>query len=303
MSISNTNELARQGTPLVSIGLPTRNRAHLLPIALESLLNQTYRNIEYIVSDNASSDNTEHVCRKFVARDPRIQYIRQKTNIGGNPNHEFVLRESRGKYFMWASDDDSWDSRFVETLVDALEQNPDYGVAMSHYYQKYINGIDNKQTIETHYFNNCSHQDLFRFYLRGKKSSIFFFGLYRTDFLKRILKRHFRVTAHGPHLFLREVALSTRMYSVEKILHTRLQDRRSRLERHPDHPHTLAEYSPLAVTHQLFVTLTWLLSSPVIPLSRKHLIFKPWLRRVWIKKKKIILELCRFVWYKFRNIF
>src|SRR3989338_8821533 len=109
--------------PLVSIGLPTRNRAHLLKEALESLLGQTYRNIEYIVSDNASTDGTAELLHDYAARDPRIRYIRQDTDINGMENHEFVLRKAQGEYFMWASDDDWWHPRFVETLVDVLEKN------------------------------------------------------------------------------------------------------------------------------------------------------------------------------------
>ncbi|OHA20656.1 MAG: hypothetical protein A2836_02240 [Candidatus Taylorbacteria bacterium RIFCSPHIGHO2_01_FULL_45_63] len=289
------DKLVGQDTILVSVGLPTRNRAHLLPIALNSLLNQTYRNIEFIVSDNASDDETEKIMLEYVTRDPRVQYTRQAQNIGGNPNHEYVLDKARGVYFMWASDDDSWDPLFVETLVDVLEKNHDYGVAMSHYYQQAIHGGEDKMTVRTHYFTNASYQDLFWHYLRNGKSPIFFFGLYRTDALKRILKRHFKVTARGPHLFLCEVALSMKMYSVEKILHTRLQDMRSNLERHPDHPHTKAEYRPLAGTNFLFTTLLWLLTSTVIPLRRKYSMVKLWSRRVWLKKRKIISE--------FRNYF
>lgn len=288
--------------PLVSIGLPTRNRAHLLSQSLGSLLAQTYPNIEFILSDNASTDNTEQVIQSLAKRDRRIRFVRQKVNIGGNANHEFVLREAKGAYFMWASDDDSWDPHFVETLVRVLEHNSAYGVAMSHYFQNEINGVDNKVIVKTHYLTHSTHVDLLRYHLQGKKSPIFYFGLYRTDFLKKILKRHFPVTAQGPLLFLCEVALSTRMYSVPEILHTRFQDMRPRLERHPDHPYALAEQRSLAMTHYMIASLWWLLTSPSIPFRRKRLIFRPWFERLWFKKKKIARELLRFVKVTFSQV-
>src|SRR5262245_14062805 len=98
--------VTRQSQPLVSIGLPTYNRASMLPRAIESVLAQTHANIELVLSDNASTDETETICREAQARDPRINYIRQAVNIGLIANFKFVLREARGAFFMWLSDDD-----------------------------------------------------------------------------------------------------------------------------------------------------------------------------------------------------
>lgn len=281
--------------PLVSVGLPTRNRAHLLPTALRSLLNQTYRNMEFIVSDNASTDETEHVVLSLKEKDPRIRYIKQRENIGSIKNHEFVLKQSGGAYFMWASDDDSWDPRFVEKLVAVLEAHPDYGVAMSHYYQRLVTQKGEQISLREHYFTDKTYQKIYAMYLhqRGHLSPIFFFGLYRTLLLKSIVRRGLPISSQGPMVFLCEVALATRCYSVPEPLHTRLQNARSRIERHPDHPFALAERKPFALTHYLLFIFYWLLTSPVIPLSRKWLIVRPWISRVWIKKRKIGLEFTR----------
>lgn len=283
--------------PLVSIGLPTWNRAHLLPGALESLLNQTYRNIEYIISDNASTDDTEKLLRAYAAKDPRIRSIRQPVNIDGISNRDFVLVPARGKYFMWASDDDWWDPRFVETLVGVLERNPEYGVAMSCFYERLVHAGANEgqTTLYKHHFTNLSHQELYWLYLRGRKTIIFFFGLYRTELLKKIFKRGSPVSFQGTHIILAEVALATRSYSVPEPLHMRLQDMRSHDERHPGHPNTVAEQKPLAIAYYMWLMLWRLCTSSAVPFWRKRLIFGPWLRRLWMYKRKIILGFIRWL--------
>lgn len=265
----------------------------MLSDALESLLNQTYPNIEYIISDNASTDDTERVMREFVKKDGRLQYIRQKENIGAIANHEYVLREARGKYFMWASDDDWWDPRFVETLAKVLEKNPEYGVAMSHYSEKrlYPDGrIDTR--VRTHFLTGCSYQETFYFHFRHGKTPIFTFGLWRTDFLKRLHTRPTAITFQGTLPMLAEAALGTRFYSVEQPLHTRLQDMRSRLERHPaSHPFSYQEFVAAFPFTRYFLVMFWrLATSPVIPFKRKKLFLRPWAQRLWLKKRKIAKE-------------
>ena len=102
---------------IVSIGLPVYNGEKFLSQALNSLLSQTHKNFELIISDNASLDSTQRICEELVKKDKRISYIRQKENIGVNENFKFVLQQAKGKYFMWASDDDVWDSQFIEECI------------------------------------------------------------------------------------------------------------------------------------------------------------------------------------------
>lgn len=109
---------------LVSIGLPVYNGQNFLRLAAESLLNQTYRNIELIISDNASADATEQICRELAASDSRVRYVRQPQNVGAIPNHNATFHLARGEYFMWASHDDIWLPTFVEKCVALLEANP-----------------------------------------------------------------------------------------------------------------------------------------------------------------------------------
>lgn len=101
--------------PLVSIGLPTYNRPELLMRALDSLLSQTHKNLEIIISDNASPDiRVEEVAKSYCNKDKRVQYIKRNENIGAIRNFWSVLSFCSGEYFMWAADDDEWENDFIE---------------------------------------------------------------------------------------------------------------------------------------------------------------------------------------------
>jgi len=112
--------------PLVSVGIPTYNRPDGLQRTLKCISGQTYKNLEIIVSDNCSpGPETDTVARRFSDKDTRIQYYRQDVNKGAAFNFQFVLDKATGKYFMWAADDDEWDTIFISKCVDVLESNPD----------------------------------------------------------------------------------------------------------------------------------------------------------------------------------
>jgi glycosyltransferase involved in cell wall biosynthesis len=112
-------------TPRVSIGLPVFNGERFLAAAIESVLKQTYQDLELILSDNASSDVTADICREFAARDGRVRYFRQDHNVGAGPNHNTCAEQARGEYFRWASDDDLMEPDYLTKCVAALEANPD----------------------------------------------------------------------------------------------------------------------------------------------------------------------------------
>lgn len=110
--------------PLVTIGVPAYNEGAYIREALESLLKQTYQNLEIIVADNGSTDDTAAMCQEFVAKDPRVVHIRHPRNIGQNANFNHLPRIASGTYFAWASAHDFMDIDFVEKCVASLEADP-----------------------------------------------------------------------------------------------------------------------------------------------------------------------------------
>lgn len=110
--------------PLVSLGLPVYNGANYLAEALESLLLQTYRNWEIILSDNGSTDATEGICRSFAARDARIQYHREPVNRGATWNFNRVVDLAQGPLFRWAAHDDVCAPELLERCVEAMAAHP-----------------------------------------------------------------------------------------------------------------------------------------------------------------------------------
>ena len=113
--------------PLITIAIPTYNRAELfLQDAIHAALQQTYFNIEIIISDNCSTDNTESVVKLFP--DPRIRYFRQKENIGANNNFNFCLQQAKGDYFLLFLDDDQIDPDFLETCMNAVKGGKEVGI-------------------------------------------------------------------------------------------------------------------------------------------------------------------------------
>ncbi len=108
--------------PLISVGVPTYNRPDGLRRTLSCLSAQTYPRLEILVSDNCSpGTETAKVVSEMAERDPRIRYIHQSTQLGIVENFRFVLRETRGDYFMWAADDDEWRPTFIERCFNALQ--------------------------------------------------------------------------------------------------------------------------------------------------------------------------------------
>ena len=120
----------------VSIGIPVYNGEKYLAAALESLLAQSFREFEIIISDNASSDHTAEICQAYERKDPRVRYFRSDRNLGAAWNHNRVIELSAAPLFKWAACDDLHEPLFLERCVDALHK--DSGVVLSHTYLRMI---------------------------------------------------------------------------------------------------------------------------------------------------------------------
>ena len=92
--------------PLVAIGVPVYNGERFLEATLDCLLAQTYRNIEIIVSDNASTDGTAAICKRYAQLDPCVKHARTEINVGANGNIRRLAGMFRGEYFKLSNADD-----------------------------------------------------------------------------------------------------------------------------------------------------------------------------------------------------
>lgn len=100
------------------------NGAATLERALRSLRAQTYDDYELIISDDHSADDSLVICRRVTDGDQHVRFIHPERNLGNDPNMRFALSHAKGKYFVWACQDDYWEPEFLECLVNVLEQSP-----------------------------------------------------------------------------------------------------------------------------------------------------------------------------------
>lgn len=107
--------------PRVSVGLPVFNGERFLERAIASALDQSYEDFELIIGDNASTDGTEEICRRFARDDPRVRYHRHAENIGLAGNFNFVFEVARGELFRWIAHDDVSEPRLLERCVAAMD--------------------------------------------------------------------------------------------------------------------------------------------------------------------------------------
>jgi glycosyltransferase involved in cell wall biosynthesis len=123
-SLHRPNGMMVNADTLVSIGLPVRNAGERVADVVESVLAQDHGNVELVISDNGSTDNTEEVCRSLAARDGRIAYHRQPRNIGLFNNFLHTIELAKGTYFRWIGDDDRLAPTFVSRCLREFAEDP-----------------------------------------------------------------------------------------------------------------------------------------------------------------------------------
>ena len=108
-------------TPKISIGIPVYNGEKFIHKCIESVLQQTNRNFEIIISDNASTDSTPEICKEFLNKDNRITFVRQNKNMGRLWNFHFLVKKAVGEYFVWVPVDTFLLPEFLERNIAVLE--------------------------------------------------------------------------------------------------------------------------------------------------------------------------------------
>ena len=131
---------------LVSVILTTYNRCDILPRCLDSVLSQNYNNMEILVINDNSSDNTKKIIKKYQSKDSRIKYYEHKKNRGNAATRNTGVKNVSGKYVAFMDDDDEWiDENKLKKQVNIFENNDEgkIGIICTS-----INLVDEKRNIE-----------------------------------------------------------------------------------------------------------------------------------------------------------
>ena len=159
--------------------MPVYDRLEPTRRAINSILNQSYKNLEIIISNDCSPQPEMYkMLDEFAAKDPRIKLFHQKVDLQCYGNYYFVQQQATGKYFMYGQDDDWWDEDYIEKLVNNLEKNPDNAFALAHSF--YV-APDGKKWQEF-----CFDKQNIISFIFGEKNPFILMGMWRTDILSGI---------------------------------------------------------------------------------------------------------------------
>nr|WP_294925844.1 glycosyltransferase family 2 protein [uncultured Flavobacterium sp.] len=199
--------------PLVSIIIPTYNRAYLISETLDSIISQTYKNWECIIVDDGSDDITEQIVSVYMRKDDRFRYYQRPVNLpkGGNSCRNYGFELSKGIYIKWFDSDDIMFSNFLEKQVNILQTNKnlDFCACQWEYFRdnlscvkNYINLKPNNHPIYSYFLEShifITQSPLWKKqFLKDKE--LFDLKLFRgqeADF-------HFRMLTYSPKYLLHE---------------------------------------------------------------------------------------------------
>lgn len=209
--------------PLVSVGMPVYNGEKYIREALDSLLAQSYANLEIIISDNASTDDTWLICQDFARRDARIRCYQNAENIGIFNNFQRVIDLAKGKYFMWFAHDDLCEPNLVAKQVGLLEKNPDVLICASNI--KIIDESGNyvrDMMIEGLYPETNWQKARTEFFKHPPTNAFMsIYGMYVTEYIKKFggVKAAWKgVTLGGEPVYLAQYALIGKIQSIAESL-------------------------------------------------------------------------------------
>ncbi|WP_158966505.1 glycosyltransferase family A protein [Paraglaciecola sp. L3A3] len=216
---------ASQNVPQLSIGLPVYNGARWIVDAIESMLEQSFQDIELIIVDNASNDETEPLCKHFAAIDKRVKYVRNQQNIGVFRNFNKAFELSSGQYFKWAADSDFCLPGFFEKCIEVLDSRPDVVIAYPQAFLLTTDYMGFESAIE--YFDDLNIEDerpshRFIKYLNREKLNNIMHGIIRVSALRQTsLHRHFPGSDIS---MVAELSLLGKFFEVRERLFVRRHD-------------------------------------------------------------------------------
>lgn len=125
-------KFANQPVPLVSVIIPTYNRAQILPITLNAILKQTYRHMEIIVVSDGSTDQTAQVVRRYQDNDPRVRYLEITHTGRPAPARNHGIKKAHGEFLAFCDDDDIWLPEKIERQVAKMQEQPTAGLCYTY---------------------------------------------------------------------------------------------------------------------------------------------------------------------------
>tara|TARA_Y100000590_G_scaffold119742_1_gene137056 strand:+ start:15595 stop:16584 length:990 start_codon:yes stop_codon:yes gene_type:complete len=171
--------------PLVSVGVPVFNSIDNIERVLGCIQNQTYQNLEIVISDNASTDGTSEICQKFSKADKRCTYFRFDKNVGAPKNFNTTFLNSEGKFFLWLASDDEINTSYIESGVKYLINNPEIILAAPE--TKMV--LRSSETLVCSYTGGSLGSDLkgFRRFSESYKNlpMIWMYGIFRSEALSK----------------------------------------------------------------------------------------------------------------------
>lgn len=212
--------------PTVSIAIPVFNGENYLREAITSIILQSYCDFELIISDNASTDATESICREFCLQDSRVRYIRQSVNIGAARNFNILVGEARGRYFKWMAHDDVIAPSYLADCVETLERDATAVLASTKV--RYIDAAGNQHEDYASPFRIGDADPAVRFSEMMQKGGRCYevFGLIRRNELLQtgLIGCYY----HGDGVLLAHLALLGRFVELpDRLLYSRLHDKQS----------------------------------------------------------------------------
>ena len=171
----------------VTVGMPLRNGGLQLKNAIETILNQTEKNLQIIISDNGSTDGSSKYLKNIAKKDSRIEYYYQKNFLTAFDNFMFVLSKAESKFFLWAAHDDTRSYDYIEKLYNALETNPEMILVFSDVYK--ITESNQIGTLMNFDFSTSNLSLKKRIKKTSQIQCFHIYGLWRTSMLKSIPKK------------------------------------------------------------------------------------------------------------------
>lgn len=228
--VNNTNKsklpsksIIHKNLPTVSIGMPVYNMKDTVKEAIDTVLNQTFSDFELIISDNASDDGTEEICREAAKQDSRITYHRNMENIlGENFRLPFLL--SKGKYFMWAASDDARKPTMLERCLEALEADKEAILAYT-----YTEVLDPATSTRSLYYDHYrldqdDPADRYINLVNNLDLGNMIYGLYRRDMMYSINMAEFNPSTFmvlTDAMFLSKIVLRGKVVQIPEMLFIR----------------------------------------------------------------------------------